>query len=395
MIRLPTSLRPRRDGWGRGFRAFPGLLAASAVWLGAAACGGPPPELRIGLLATFAGPFAEVSGVPTREGAQLAVREAGGQIEVGGRRYRIILVERGFEDRADAAAGAARALINQERVVALIGPQFSRNAIPAAVMAENAGIPMISPMSSNPATTAGRRFVFRLAFLDDVQAPVLARFARDTLHARTGAVLFDISGPYSRELAEGFRRAFEAAGGRVTAFESFTADRKDDVGAQLARIAAARPDVVFLPIYSDALSHQVPLLQRLGIRSHLLGSDSWDPRSVPRLLEDQRAFMTAQWRPDLPSAEAVRFRADYHATFGTEPRATAALTYDATRILLEALRRAGSTGAERLRDAIAATDDYQGASGTISFRGRTDPGRQVSIAELRDGALVTVALAGP
>ncbi len=385
--------RLRPHGRGRG-SLVSGRSLTALVLLGATACG-EAPELRIGVLATFAGPFAEVSGIPTREGAQLAVREAGGTIDVGGRRHRIILVERGYDDRADAASSAARALINQERVVALIGPQFSRSAIPAAVMAENARVPMISPMSSNPATTAGRRFVFRLAFLDDLQGPRLAQFARATLRARTGAVLYDVSTAYSRDLAEGFRRAFAAAGGRVTAFESYTADRKEDVRAQVARIAAARPDVLFLPSFPDALRFQVPQLQSAGVRAHLLGSDSWDPASLPAPLPGQRAFVTAQWRPDIATPEAERFRAAYRTAFGTEPRATAALTYDATRILLDALRRAGTTDPERLRDAIAATTGYEGAAGTISFGGRADPGRQIAISEVRPGGPVTVELTGP
>ena len=370
-------------------------LAALAVFVSAACTGGPPPELRIGLLATFSGPFAEVSGVPTRQGARLAVRESGDTVTIGGRRYRITLVERGFDDRADAAASAARALISQERVVAIIGPQFSRNAIPAAVMAEEARLPMISPMSSNPATTAGKRFVFRLAFLDDVQGPVLARYARDTLRARTAAVLYDVSAAYSRDLATVFRRAFEADGGRVVAFETFTADQVAEVRPQLARIAAAHADVLFLPGFPDALNQHIPMLQQLGVRSHLLGGDSWDPRSLPALLPGQRAFVTAQWRPDLPTAEARRFREAYQAAFGTEARAAAAMTYDATRILLAALRRAGTVEPDALRDAIAATSGYVGASGSVSFNGRADPGRQVAISELHDGGLVTVQLVGP
>jgi len=375
---------------------MPKRLTAFLACLTAAACArGPLPEVRIGLLATFAGPFAEVSGVPTREGAQLAVREAGDTVTIDGRVHRIVLVERGFDDRADAAAGAARALINQENVVALIGPQFSRHAIPAAVVAEEAGVPMISPMSSNPATTTGRRYVFRLAFLDDVQGPILARFARDSLGARTAAVLYDISGAYSSDLAAVFRRAFEARSGRVVAFEAFTADQAAEARTQLARIAAARPDVIFLPAFPDALARHVPMLQRLGNHATLLGSDSWDPPSLPPLLAGQRAFVTSQWRPDLPVEEARRFRTAYRAAFGTDPRATAAMTYDATRILLAAMRRAGTSGGPALRNAIAATDGYSGATGVVSFRGRTDPGRQVAISEVRGRDITTVMLSEP
>jgi branched-chain amino acid transport system substrate-binding protein len=374
------------------------FLAAAVVAVAAvaAACraSGEAPEIRIGLLATFTGPFADVSGTPTREGAELAVRDAD-TIRLQGVVHRVVLVPKDFEDRADAAASGAQALINQQRVIAVVGPQFSRHAIAASVVAENSRIPMISPMSSNPATTAGRHYVFRLAFLDDLQGRILARFARETLHARRAAVLYDISTAYSRDIAERFRADFAAAGGTVGAFETFTADQATEFGPQLRRIAASRPDVLFLPNFPDAVNRQVAQLQRAGIRATLLGGDGWDPQTLPPLGAGVDAYVTNQWRPDIPRDAARRFVRHYRDTFHAEPRATAALTYDAVGIVLDAVRRSGSLDPDSLRAAIAATADHDGASGIISFGGRADPRRAVAVSRIVGHELHTVSLVEP
>ncbi len=352
-----------------------------------------PPEVRIGVMATLSGRFAEVSGRPTVEGARLAVRDFG-PLEIHGRAVRVVLVERDFTDRADAAANAARGLINQDSVIAIVGPQFSRHALPVAIVAEDAHVPMISPMSSNAAVTQGRRYVFRLAFLDAVQSAALARFAAADLRARRAAVLYDISSEYSRSLAESFRRAFDSVGGRTVAFESYTADRAEDFSRQIARIAAARPDVVFLPNFPDVVVHQVPALWRSGVRAVVLGSDSWDPQTVP-LADRQQAFVANQWRPDIPTEPARRFVRAYTAAYGAPPRAAAALTYDAVTLLLGAMRDTQGADADSLRAAIARTSEFSGASGLVRFAGQADPARRVAVSAVRGQGLETVKLVEP
>jgi branched-chain amino acid transport system substrate-binding protein len=144
-------------------------------------------EIRIGLLATLSGSSAETAGKSTVEGAQLAVKRANdaGGVSVGGSKQRVTLVVEDDQDRAEAAIDAARKLISQQSVSAIVGPQFSRNAIPVAGVAESARVPMISPASTRPETTAGKRYVFRAAFTDPFQGRVLARIARDELKAET------------------------------------------------------------------------------------------------------------------------------------------------------------------------------------------------------------------
>ncbi len=371
----------------------PATLVALSMLLVAGCRPSAPPTVRIGVLATLTGRFGEVSGRPTVEGARLAVRDFG-PLELGDRPVHVELTERDFADRADAAARAARALINQDSVVAIVGPQFSRHAIPVAIIADDAHVPMISPMSSNAEVTRGRSYVFRLATLDEVMGAALARYAARELTARRAAVLFDVSAVYSRGLAERFRATFDSAGGRVVAFETYTADRADDIAGQVRRIAAARPDVVFLPNFSDVVVRQVPALWAAGVRAVLLGSDSWDPQTVP-LADGQRAVVAGQWRPDLPTEPARRFAAAYRAAYGAAPRAAAAMTYDAVTLLLGAMRSTGSTDPDSLRAAIARTVDFEGASGTIRFAGRSDPVRPVAISAVRNQGLETLALIAP
>ena len=343
------------------------------------------PEFRIGVLATLSGPRAESSGEATVNGARTAVDEANeaGGIAVGGVPHQIVMVVRDHADRADAATGAARELINQEHVDVLVGPQLSEHAIPVARLAEEAGIPMISPMSTNPETTADKRFAFRVAFLDDFQGQVLARFAREDLKADRVAVLFDITRPYSRSLAEFFRDAVELEGAEVVAFESFLQSGDSDFGPQLRRIREGAPDVLFLPNYTAVDSIQMRQARELGIEATFLGGDSWDLNSLSLLTATDGAYTTRQWSPDLALEEAATFRNKYRERFGGEPRITAAMTYDAVGLLLDALHRAGRTDAEPVRDALASTRGYRGATGLIEYTGSGDPTRAVVISRVQ------------
>ena len=181
-----------------------GVFTALVVVLWVTSSCTPPPsapaELRVGLLALLHGVPKQTSGLPSVHASELAaklVNDRGG-VTLDGRSHNLRIVVASYEDRADSATSVARALINQERIDALIGPQFSRHAIPVAVVAEDARVPMLSPMSSNPATTKDKSFVFRLAFLDNFQGDVMGRFAAKELDARRAAVLYDRTTAYGR-----------------------------------------------------------------------------------------------------------------------------------------------------------------------------------------------------
>lgn len=324
------------------------------------------PEYRIGVLAVLEGPRAVSSGNATVNGAELAVEHVNLDARSGteGSTRRVRLIVRGYENRPDAAAAAARGLINQDQVDAIVGPQPSAHAIPAARIAEAAGIPMVSPMSTNPETTAGKKFVFRIAYLDDFQGRVIADFARRDLEARTAAVLYDISSTYSRDLAQVFIDCFEEMGGRVVGAETFTSDDADDFREHLETLKSSNPDVVFLPNYSWIAQRQVVQARALGLESTLLGGDTWDMAALATLPSANGVYATHQWSLGVESEEATAFRDSYQAKFDQEPGATAALTYDAVRLLAEAALDVDGDPARVVRH-IAGAKDIRGASGTI------------------------------
>jgi branched-chain amino acid transport system substrate-binding protein len=347
----------------------------------------PAPEIRIGLLAVLAGVPGDTSGRPSIEGAELAVREANekGGISIQGVRHRVKLVVEPYEDRPDSATSVARSLVNQSRVDVLVGPQISRHAIPVGLVADEAEIPMVSPMSSSPTTTEGRRFVFRLASPDEAQGRAIAEFAAKELNARRAAVLFDESTDYSRSLAEVFRRAFEEAGGEVVAFETFARDEPLVYRDQLGRVRESSPDVLYLPNDGERSRVQIVQARAQGISATLLGGDTWDLEIFRTLPECEGAFVAHQWHPDFNTPEARRFRALFEKTYGKAPKITTAMTYDAVTLILSVIERVGSLEASAVRDGIAATREFTGVTGTVRFPGGRDPERAVPIARISGG----------
>lgn len=357
----------------------PGVLAL--------ACNSPTPEIRIGVLVGATGPRQVSSGLGTVQSARLAEElvNASGGIMVGGVSHPVRVIFRDIGDQADRATSQARDLLNRDSVVALVGPQFSRDAIPVASLAEQARVPMISPMSTHPNTTLGNRYVFRIAFTDDLQGKALAHFARETLHARRAALLYDVAMDYSRNLSQVFQAEFIARGGMVVSDQQFTSDQADDFTAQLTRIRAARPDVVFSPNFTRADSIQLIQARRLGITATFLGSDSWNDASLRGVPEAEGAYFTVQWHPGIATAEADSFIARYRRAYGTTPDATGAATWDAFQVIFTALRRAGSVEPDSIRRTIAATEGFRGVTGVLTYGNGGDPHKSVYIMKFVKG----------
>lgn len=352
------------------------------------ACGeSEPPAIRVGLLTVEEEPMGPVSGLPGRDGARLAVEEindAGG-VMLDGVAHRIALIERVHAGRPDAAATAARALVNLDSVDVIVGPQISSHAIAAATIAENSLVPMITPMASNPAVTAGRSMVFRLAFLDEFQGSILARFAFDSLGVRRVVALYDEANPYCRDIWRLFSSTFEARGGRILGAETFHTDAVADYRPQLRRLLALRPDAIVLPNYAVYDSIQVRQARELGFRGRFLGSDSWDPVAMTRVPAAEGAIVVANWDARVSGPTAKAFIAKYVARYGHPPRTTAAATYDAIRLVADAATRAGARGGPALAAALGRTEAFDGAVTTYRFEGTGDPRRGGVVLELRGG----------
>jgi branched-chain amino acid transport system substrate-binding protein len=322
---------------------------------------GERPELRIGLIIEGSTP----RGPSALDAALLAVEH----LRVDETLPRIHLVTRTDSTTPQGTTLAARQLIYQEDVQVLVGPLLSRNAIRVADVAENARIPMISPGSTHPATTAGRRYVFRVPFDDNFQGAVLARFAAEDLGLRTTAVLYDVSDAYSQGLAESFRDAFQDTGGRIPAFEAYTLGEQD-FRPQLQKIHEQRCEALFLPNANTELRVQLTQVHQLGLNVTLLGSDIWTSDLLASTFALDGSYFTDHWHNDLArtNPEAQVFLSAFSERYERSPYSMAALTWDALGVAAAAAQ--AGIQPESIRDHLAAMEGFRGATGEISYRGR-------------------------
>ncbi len=350
------------------------------------ACDSKPSEIRIGVNAPLTGAQAEV-GKLAEATAKLAVQEindAGG-LEIGKRKYTVVLVIEDNQSTPEGSTSAARKLINQGNVVAIVGPQFSSNAIPAANVAEGAGIPIIFPISTNPDATAGKQYAFRVPFIDPFQGEVLARVAIEDLQAQKVAVLYDVANAYSRGLAEVFKKVFEEAGGQVVAFETYTTD-EEDLTAQLTRIRDSGATVLFLPNVSTDLPSQIEQARELGVDATFIGGDSWDLVDFTGLEDEvEGAFYSFGFSPEMANEKTAAFSEAYKQAYGQEPGGVEFFNYDAFGILFQAIQSQEQVDPESIRNGLTSLGRYTGVTGITEFRGTGDPVKGIVIKQFQGG----------
>ena len=310
------------------------------------------------------------------------INKAGG-LKVGNKNYLLEFVYQDNEAKAESATATALKLITQDKVLAIIGPQSSKQAIPAGEICDANKTVMISPWSTNPKTTLNRPWVFRACFLDPFQGPVLANFATKELKAKKAAVLYDIASDYPKGLAEFFKEAFEKINGKgsVTSFETFTTKDRD-FSAQLTKIIASKADVLFTPQYYDEVPLIVKQAHELGWKKPILGSDSWGSAELMKLCGKDciGSFFSTHYAAAGAKGATKEFIDQYKAKYKYEPDDVAALTWDAIRMLLQAVQNtkglSGSLEKDRkaVRDQLAQIKAFEGITGKMTFNGKTgDP----------------------
>ncbi len=363
----------------------------------AAGCGGEGGAerqgIKVGFFGALTGPTATFA-ISGKNGATLAVSEINAAGGVLGKP--LVLLSEDDRGEASEAASVVSKLITRDHVVALIGENASSRTLAAAPIAQSYRIPMISPSSTNVDVTKKGDYIFRVCFIDPYQGQALATFARRDLKASTAAILVDARSDYSVGLAEAFRKAFEAAGGRIIDELKYT-EGDSDFSAQLTALRPRKPDVLVVPgYYTDAglIARQA---RGLGLSATLLGADGWDS---PKLVEIggeamEGAYLSNHYSVDDPSPAVRRFVDAYAAKYGAEPDSIAALTYDATRLLADAIARAGSTEGKRIRDALASTKDFAAVTGSITMDADRNPVKPAVILKVEGGRFKFAAAVAP
>jgi branched-chain amino acid transport system substrate-binding protein len=352
----------------------------------------PPAALKVGLNAELTGSIPVV-GQSCKNAADFAIKEVNdaGGLEVGGQKIPVEVLTEDNEDKAESAAAVAQKLASGG-ALAMIGPNASRNAIPAAEVAESAKMPMISPWSTAPKLTvdarsgAPKQYVFRAAFTDDFQGVVAAKFGLNQLKTKQPAVLYDVASEYNKGIAEIYKQTIEKSGGKIVAFETYTTGDKD-FSAQLTKIARSGADTLFLPNYYSEVPLQVKQARQVGYRGKIFGSDSWGNEELVKLggKDCEGLFFTTHYAPDTATPKAQQFIAAYKAAYGTVPDDVAALTYDSFGLLFRAAQAAGTLDREAVRTALGAITNYEGVTGNMQFKGTGDPIKSAVVIQIKDG----------
>lgn len=320
------------------------------------------------------------------------INGAGG-LEVGGKKYMLEFIYEDNEAKAESAVTTALKLIEKDGILAMIGPNSSKQAVPAGQVADDNSTVMVTPWSTNPDTTKDRPWVFRAAFLDPFQGPVAVNFAVKTFNAKTAAVLYDLSNDYSKGLAEIFRDEFEKklGDGSVVAFESH-GTKDQDFSAQLTKIIAAKPDFIFVPNNYNQVALIVPQSRKLGYKGQFMGSDAWGSSELMTLCGDdcKGLYFSTHYAAAGATGATKEFIDRYAEKYGYVPDDVAALTWDATRIVLQAIQDTGGLSGKlrkdrkAIREAMAAIPSFDGITGSMKFDQEGDPVKCAVVVRISD-----------
>jgi branched-chain amino acid transport system substrate-binding protein len=358
------------------------LLLVGAFLLGA--CAPAAPEvIKIGINAPLTGDIPKV-GEGSKFAAEmwLADINAAGGLKVGDEVYQVELVIEDNESKAESAVKANTKMITQDEVLVIVGPQASKQAVPAGEVANNYETPMVSPWSTNPNTTLDRPWVFRGCFLDPFQGPVIANFVSEEFGFTKAAVLYDVASDYPKGLAEYFKAAWEDMHGEgsVVAFESFTT-KDTDFSAQLTTIINSDAEFIFTPQYYNEVALIVQQAHELGWDAPILGSDSWGSAETVELCgaDCYGLFFSTHYAAAGATGATAAFIERYEEEHGYTPDDVAALTWDTILLVQQAIQDCGTiTGdiaADRkcVRDALAKIKDFDGITGQMTFTEEGDP----------------------
>ena len=362
------------------------MLSVSGVALAAEA------PIKIGFPIPLTGEIPKV-GESSKYAAELFREEvnAKGGLEVGGKKYPLEFIYENNEAKPETAVNVTLKLITRDNVLAIVGPQSSRQAVPAGAVANDNETPMITPWSTNPDATKNRPWVFRAAFLDPFQAPVAADFAGKQFKAKTSAVLFEISNDYSKGLADNFREAWEKRHGKgsVLAYESH-GPKDQDFSAQLTKIIAAKPDFIFLPENYNFAALIVPQARDLGYKGPFMGSDAWGSAELMTLCKDacKGLFFSTHYAAAGAKGATKEFIDKYNKKYGYVPDDVAALTWDAIGIVTEAIQKVGKVDKDTrkmrkaIRENMASMKEFKGITGNMRFDNQGDPIKCAVIVEI-------------
>jgi branched-chain amino acid transport system substrate-binding protein len=337
-----------------------GLIALLAT-----SCTKKTDEILVGHYGSMTGPTATF-GISTDNGIKLAIDEVNAKGGIKGKKIKLITLD--TEGKSQVAAAVVTRLINQNNVVAVLGEVASSNTKSAAPIAQENKVPMITPSSTNTEITKIGDYIFRVCFIDPFQGLVMAKFATENLKAKKAAILRDVKSDYSVELANVFIQEFKKMGGEISLDQSYQ-EGDIDFKAQLTQIKSKNVDVIFIPGYYTDVGLIAQQARGLGINAKLLGGDGWDSPKLHEIGKEHinGAYFSNHYTTETTEAPVLDFISKYKERYKETPDGLAALGYDAARVLIEAIERTNEITPKNIRDEIAKTKDFNGATGKITL----------------------------
>jgi branched-chain amino acid transport system substrate-binding protein len=350
-------------------------------------------DIKIGVVYELTGSTASF-GTAAANGAKLAFKEINANGGVLGKQIQIAVADNKGEP--SESSNAMTKVISQDKVIAVTGFTTSSNGIAGSTVAEANKIPFVAAATTNPKVTLDentgkvKNYTFRVCFIDPFQGTVGANFVLNSLKAKNAAIMIDNSSDYSKGLSKFFKDAFTKGGGTVAIEEAYL-QNDQDFKTVLTKIKATNPDVIYVPGYYGEVGKIIKQAREIGITVPFVGGDGWDS---PKLAEIGGAdalnntFFTNHYSVEDNSPKSKAFLDAFQKEYGQVPDAMAVLGYDAAYALVDAIKRANSTDSEKIREALAATKDFQGVTGALTLNATHDAIKSAVIIEMKNGKQV-------
>jgi branched-chain amino acid transport system substrate-binding protein len=359
-------------------------VAASMIFAG---CPGErdTDAINLGVIFPLSGPQAHF-GVESSDGIILAMETINAAGGILGRQINLVIAD-DENIPANTVSNFLR-LTTQDGIGIVMGSSTSGATLAIAPMAQQQGVVVISPSATAFGVTQVGDFIFRTCFIDSFQGIVGANFAFDDLGARRAAVLYDQGAGYNRGLAHAFIAQFELRGGEIVSHQVYMTGAVD-FSAQVTSIAAASPDVIFLPNFLNDVALQAMQIRAQGITAPLLGGDGWAGVVGIAGPEIAGAMWSGSFSAETTDPMGAAFVQSFQNRFGRTATQFAALGYDTMLLIASAITRAGTTDPRAVRDALAATNEPF-VTGVITFDENRNPikGAVINEIQLRDGVLI-------
>jgi branched-chain amino acid transport system substrate-binding protein len=377
------------------------IILVCALVAGVAGCKTATPEeqvVNLGGIFPMSGASATF-GSSSKNGMVMAIEEfnAAGGATIDDVKTTVNGIVEDDTASPEVGASAAQKLLNQDKVIGIVGAVMSKVSLAVAPICQAAGVPQISPTSTNAMVTKVGDYIFRACFIDPFQGTVMAKYVYETLGLKTAAVLYDNGNDYNKGLAENFKLSFEGLGGKIVSYEAFTDEEKTvDYKAQLTKIKAANPAFLYLPNYYGSAALQLKQAREMGFNAPAGGGDGWDSTKLVEIGGEavEGGVFSNHFSKDDKTPAVQQFVTKYTTKYGEAPDALAALAYEATGLFLDAFKKAGSIKGSDIRDAMKNTT-FVGISGAYKFDENRNPIKSAVVIKIAGGQQTYLTTVNP